>query len=223
MPQARVRPARHQAGRNRAELADGIIGGYEKATDPNGSSDGAGAVALTGPAAEPITTDRLTLEPLKVEHAEEMTAVLAGPALYTFIGGGPPTLPELQWRYRQMVAGPPGDRQVGWLNWVIRRRQDDRLTGTVQATICPEPGGGDHPLLLATVAWMVGTSWQGHGIATEAAQALIGWLRARKVTAIMATIHPGNAASAAVARRAGLVPTEDLIDDEIVWVRPAKP
>jgi RimJ/RimL family protein N-acetyltransferase len=122
-----------------------------------------------------------------------------------------------------MVAGPPAGRQVGWLNWVIRQQQDGRLAGTVQATIWPEPGGAGRPLLLATVAWVVGTSWQGHGIAAEAAQALIGWLRARDVTAIMATIHPGNTASAAVARRAGLVPTEDLFDDEIVWVRPVKP
>jgi RimJ/RimL family protein N-acetyltransferase len=180
-------------------------------------------VALTGPAIEPVSTGRLTLEPLKAEHAGEMLAVLAAPELYTFIGGEPPTLPELQARYRQMVAGPPAGRRVGWLNWVIRRRHDDRLTGTVQATIWPEPDDGDHPVLRASVAWVVGASWQGQGIATEAARALVGWLRARGVTAIMATIHPGNAASAAVARRAGLVATADMIDDEIVWVSTARP
>ena len=60
--------------------------------------------------------------------------------------------------------------------------------------------------------------WQGHGIATEAARALVGWLRGHEVTALMATIHPGNTASAMVARRIGLVPTDDLVDDETVWV-----
>jgi RimJ/RimL family protein N-acetyltransferase len=177
-------------------------------------------VALTGPAIEPITTGRLTLEPLKVEHAEEMLAVLAAPGLYTFIGGAPPTLPDLRARYQEMVAGPPPGHPVGWLNWVVRQRRDERLTGTVQATIWPEPGDGAQPALRASVAWVIGADWQGHGIATEAAQALIAWLRAHEVTAIMATIHPGNAASVAVARRAGLVPTEDVIDDEIVWVSP---
>jgi RimJ/RimL family protein N-acetyltransferase len=180
-------------------------------------------VALTGPAAEPITTGRLVLEPLRVEHAGEMLAVLAAPELYTFIGGGPPTLPQLQARYRQMVAGPPAGRQVGWLNWVIRQQQDGRLTGTVQATIWPEPGDGTQPVLRASVAWVVGVPWQGRGIAAEAARALIGWLRAHEVTAIMATIHPANAASSAVARRAGLTPTADVVDDEIVWTRPEKP
>jgi len=173
---------------------------------------------------EPIRTDRLTLEPLSVEHAEEMLEVLAGPELYTFIGGSPPTLPALRARYRQMVAGPPAGRPVGWLNWVIRQRQDERLTGTVQATIWPEPGDGSRPdFLRASVAWVVGTRWQGRGIATEAARALVAWLRECGVTAIMATIHPGNAASATVARRAGLMPTADVIDDEIVWVSTAKP
>jgi RimJ/RimL family protein N-acetyltransferase len=34
---------------------------------------------------------------------------------------------------------------------------------------------------------------------------------------ITAAIHPGNAASAAVARRAGLAPTAELADGEVVW------
>lgn len=150
--------------------------------------------------------------------------MLAAPELYTFIGGTPPTLPELRVRYRRMVAGPQDGRPVGWLNWVIREQEDQQLTGTVQATIWLEPGGEVRPdFLRASVAWVVGARWQGCGIATEAARALIGWLREHDVTAIMATIHPGNAASAAVARRAGLVATANLIDDEIVWVSSARP
>jgi RimJ/RimL family protein N-acetyltransferase len=175
--------------------------------------------AQTGPVVEPILTARLVLEPLRVEHAEEMLGVLAAPELYTFIGGTPPTLPDLRARYRQMVAGPPAGRPVGWLNWVLRQQQDQRLTGTVQATIWPEPGGSaGSTFLRASVAWVVGARWQGRGIATEAARALIGWLQQHDVTAIMATIHPDNAASAAVASRAGLVATADMVDDEIVWV-----
>jgi RimJ/RimL family protein N-acetyltransferase len=154
-----------------------------------------------------------------VEHAEEMHEVLAAPELYTFIGGTPPTLRELRARYRQMVAGPPAGRTVGWLNWVIRQQRDQRLTGTVQATIWPAAADSLFPAgLRASMAWVVGLGWQGQGIATEAASALVGWLREHAVTAITASIHPGNAASAAVARRCGLVPTGELIEDEIVWV-----
>lgn len=162
-----------------------------------------------GLAAQPIQTGRLVLEPLTVQHAAEMVRVLAAPQLYRFTGGDPPTLPELTERYRRL-AGPP--RPEGWLNWVIRQREDRRLAGTVQATITAEPAGPQ-----AAIAWVVGTAWQGRGYATESAQALVGWLREHGVASITASIHPDHAASAAVARRAGLVPTPERADGEVVW------
>jgi RimJ/RimL family protein N-acetyltransferase len=169
-------------------------------------------MAQTGPAAEPIQTARLILEPLTVAHATEMAGVLAAPGLYAFTGGQPPTLPELTERYRRWAAGPPARDRAGWLNWVIRQREDQRLAGTVQATIGADPGG-----LRAEIAWVVGAAWQGRGYAAESARALVGWLRGHQVVTITAAIHPGNAASAAVARRAGLVPTAERADGEVVW------
>ena len=165
-----------------------------------------------GPAAEPIRTARLTLEPLTAGHAGEMAQVLAAPELYAFIGGQPPTLPELTERYERWTAGPPARDRTGWLNWVIRQRDDQRLAGTVQATIAADLDG-----LRADIAWVVGAAWQGRGYATESARALVGWLRDRGIVTIAAAIHPGNAASAAVARRAGLAPTAELADGEVVW------
>jgi RimJ/RimL family protein N-acetyltransferase len=164
-----------------------------------------------GPAAEPVPTPRLLLEPLAVRHAAQMVEVLAAPQLYRFTGGSPPTLPELTERYERLVAGP-GRRGEGWLNWVIRQREDQQLAGTVQATVTSEPPG-----LRAVVAWVVGAPWQGRGYATESAQALIRWLRDHEVTTIVAAIHPDHTASAAVARRAGMIPTAERADGEIIW------
>jgi RimJ/RimL family protein N-acetyltransferase len=170
--------------------------------------------------AEPIRTPRLTLVPLAVEHAGEMAEVLGDPTLHTFIGGSPATPAELRARYTRMVAGPPPGRDEAWLNWVIRlhpsqnlNRQEgpsgsDPLTGYVQATVTPAE---------ASVAWVVGVPWQGRGIAGEAALALVAWLRERGVSTIVATVHPGHAVSSAVARRAGLVPTDARVDGEVVW------
>jgi RimJ/RimL family protein N-acetyltransferase len=164
-----------------------------------------------GPAAEPIPTARFLLEPLAVQHAAQMVRVLAAPQLYRFTGGRPPTLSELTERYERLVAGP-GRRGEGWLNWVIRQREDQHLAGTVQATVTSEPAG-----LRAAIAWVVGAPWQGRGYATESAQALIRWLRGREVMTIVAAIHPDHAASAAVARRAGMTPTAERADGEIIW------
>jgi RimJ/RimL family protein N-acetyltransferase len=59
---------------------------------------------------------------------------------------------------------------------------------------------------VAEIAWVVGTPWQGQGIATEAARALVAWLRNRSVRTVIAHIHPRHHASAAVAAAAGLTP-----------------
>jgi RimJ/RimL family protein N-acetyltransferase len=159
-----------------------------------------------------ISTERLDLLPLRVEHAAEMAAVLGDPALHTFIGGTPETPEGLLARYERLVAGPT-DPTVSWLNWVVSLRAEGRLTGYVQATITPDPLGS-----VAEVAWVIGTSWQGRGIATEAAQGLVGWLEDR-ADLIIAHVHPDHAASAVVAAACGLAPTEHVEDGEIRWSR----
>jgi RimJ/RimL family protein N-acetyltransferase len=120
---------------------------------------------------ETIVTERLTLLPLRVEHAEEMSVVLADPALHAFIGGTPATSGELRARYARMLAGAP-DPAVSWCNWVVQVRRDGpdggrsrdpsdparatagpaaeeaavaeplTLAGTIQATITSDPGIG---------------------------------------------------------------------------------
>jgi RimJ/RimL family protein N-acetyltransferase len=162
-------------------------------------------------AARAVRTRRLDLLPLLVEHATEMAGVLGDPALHTFIGGAPATAQALRSRYRRLTAGSP-DPAVSWLNWVVRLRDQACLVGTVQATI-----GGPGPT--ADIAWVVGTPWQGRGIATEAARGLVTWLARQRVRAVVAHIHPGHGASAAVATAAGLAPTDEEHEGEIRWRR----
>jgi RimJ/RimL family protein N-acetyltransferase len=157
-----------------------------------------------------IRTDRLTLLPLEVAHADEMAAVLSDPALHAFTGGQPASVADLRSRYERLVAGSP-DPTVVWCNWVIRLRETGELVGTVQATVTDDGGR-------AEVAWVVGTHWQGRGIATEATRALVGWLGTRRVHTVIAHIHPGHAASAAVAVAAGLSATDQCQDDEVRWL-----
>jgi protein-L-isoaspartate O-methyltransferase len=66
----------------------------------------------------------------------------------------------------------------------------------------------------AEIAWAVGVAWQGQGIASEAARAVVGWLERRGVATITAHIHPDHHASATVATRAGLRPTGEYRDHE---------
>jgi RimJ/RimL family protein N-acetyltransferase len=164
---------------------------------------------LSGSAASLIATARLDLLPLEVAHAPEMAVVLSDPALHTYIGGAPHTPQSLRARYERLTAGSP-DPAVTWLNWVIRLRAEDRLTGTVQATVHGP---------LAEIAWVVGTPWQGKGIAGEAARGLVDRLAAQQVRTVIAHVHPDHHASAAVAASAGLTPTDERHDGEIRWSR----
>ncbi|MEU0632792.1 GNAT family N-acetyltransferase [Streptomyces sp. NPDC005989] len=163
--------------------------------------------------ARAISTRRLDLLPLHVEHAAEMAGVLSDPALHAFVGGVPDTPQTLRSRYQRVIAGSP-DPTVSWLNWVMRLRDESCLTGTVQATISSSNQG-----LLAEIAWVTGTPWQGRGIATEAARGLVDWLSQQPVQTVIAHIHPEHQASAAVATAAGLTPTDEWHEGEIRWRR----
>ncbi|MFE7649843.1 GNAT family N-acetyltransferase [Streptomyces phaeoluteigriseus] len=161
------------------------------------------------PQPQPLVSDRLDLVPLRADQAREMAAVLSDPALHTFIGGSPSTPEALRARYERLVAGSP-DPAATWWNWVLRLRESGRLVGTVQATVTEEGR-------LAEIAWVVGTPWQGRGLATEAARTLVDGLREQGVRTVVAHIHPEHHASAAVAAAAGLVPTGEEQDGEVRW------
>jgi RimJ/RimL family protein N-acetyltransferase len=165
---------------------------------------------------ETIATARLDLVPLRVEDADEMVDVLGDPELYRFIGGAPPSVAELTRRYRAQVAGHSPDGREMWRNWIVREPAGGAAVGFVQTTIVDLPAGAGRS---AEVAWLIGVAWQGRGFATEAAAGLLAWLRSLPVGEIVAHVHPDHRASALVAERIGLRPTDELVDGERVWRR----
>lgn len=166
---------------------------------------------------EAIETPRLHLEPLRIEDAVEMTAVLSDPRLYTFIGGRPPTSSELTDQYSRQVAGRSSDGTEQWLNWVIRQADTRTATGYVQASVVRGPETDVPGARAANVAWVVGSEHQGRGYAVEAATAMVGWLRSHGVAQVVADVHPDHHASTAVARRLGMAPTGEIVDGEVRW------
>ena len=160
-----------------------------------------------------IRTARLDLVPLAVSDADEMTDVLGDERLYAFVGGHPPTRAQLRARYARLVVGRSPDGAQQWRNWIARLR-DGRAVGTVQATVTAAGRA-------AEISWVIGVAWQGQGLASEAAQGLVAWLASRGVRTITAHVHPDHRASATVAARAGLAPTDEMHDGEQVWRRDA--
>ena len=134
--------------------------------------------------------------------------VLDDQRLHTFVGGSPMSRDALAKWIEFVTPGrsPSGDEI--WCNWVVRLREDGQVIGTAQATIVGEE---------ASLAWTVGTAWQGQGFAKEVAAALAWWAKAHGLVWLRAAIHPEHDASAAVARSIGMAPTPEIVDGEVVW------
>jgi RimJ/RimL family protein N-acetyltransferase len=155
---------------------------------------------------ERILTDRLDLRPVAVDDADEIAAIFADRRLYAFTGGEPSAMEALRSTFARLAADRSAS-STAQLNWVVRHRVDARPIGMLQAIFTD----GGHA---AEIAWVIGVPWQGQGIATEAARAVVNWLHSQGVRTITAWIRPDHHASAAVARRAGLTATGGNRDTE---------
>jgi len=164
-----------------------------------------------------ITSRRLGLAPLQVSDADSMVEVLADERIHEFIGGRPASLAELRARYQDLVEGSGDEKQL-WLNWIVRRCEDGRAVGTLQATVTRVGSAR-----IAEIAWVIGVEWQQRGYASEAAQALVTWLSVRRVGVVTANIRADHHASATVATRAGLIPTAAWVDGERIWRLTVRP
>ncbi|WP_410992982.1 GNAT family N-acetyltransferase [Micrococcus luteus] len=72
----------------------------------------------------------------------------------------------------------------------------------------------------AEIAWVMGAPWQRNGYASAAAALLLAELAEMGVKQVIAHIHPDHGASAAVARRIGMSPTDEVVDGEVRWEGP---
>lgn len=164
------------------------------------------------PKVETITSVRLRLEPLSVEHALGMVEVLADASMYEYTGGEAPSLEQLQRRYAAQSVEHSEDGLQGWFNWIVKPNDSNVAIGFVQATV--EQSG---PEIVANIAWVVSPIHQGQGKASEATNAMNGWLRSKSVNSLVAYVHPAHFASIGVARNQGLHPTPILEEGEVRW------
>jgi enoyl-CoA hydratase/carnithine racemase len=159
-----------------------------------------------------LESARIILEPLRVEHADELAPALDDPALHEFIGGRPASAEQLRARFARQVTGHSSDGRERWLNWVVRAKATGDVVGTAQATVRSDEAGPT-----ADLAWVIARGQQGQGLAKEAAGLVAHWLRGQGVQRLGARIHPRHGASNAVARSIGLAPTPTIVDGEIQW------
>jgi [ribosomal protein S5]-alanine N-acetyltransferase len=146
-----------------------------------------------------IVTPTLTLEPLLASHAEEMFGLLSDDKIYKYLDyAAPASADHLRGVYQRLEARQSPDARQAWLNWVIRP-VDQPLAGYVQATVEPDRS--------AHVAYVLGSSYWGHGYAQRAVHAMLDHLvSAYSVDRFLATVEADNQRSIRLLERLGFYP-----------------
>ncbi len=158
-----------------------------------------------------LVTERLELAPMVEGDSDALFALLKDPEIHVFTGGRPPASADdvkATIGRRESRRSPEGDEL--WLNWTLRLKADQSVVGYIQAGV--KPGGAD-------MAWVIGVAFQRQGLASEASQQVLDWLRDHlHVSEVRASIHPHHTASQKVARKIGLRNSGTRTDEgEEVW------
>jgi RimJ/RimL family protein N-acetyltransferase len=141
-----------------------------------------------------LGTERLLLRGWRADDLEAHAEMTADPEVMRFLGG--PVDREQSWRGMAVMAGHWVLRGYG--NWAVERKADGAFIGRA-GLWNPEGWPG------LEVGWTLARHAWGHGYATEAAQAAIGWswsvLGAKRLISL---IDHENGPSLAVASRLGM-------------------
>ena len=144
-----------------------------------------------------LTTERLVMRAWRDDDLPAYAAISADPEVMRFMGG---PIGELDaWRHMAMLIGHWELRGYGL--WAVERESE--LIGRI-GLLQPHGWPG------LEVGWLLARHAWGHGYATEAARAAaeFAW-RELDAQELISLIAPDNTASAAVAARLGMRPTDD--------------
>ncbi|WP_040363367.1 GNAT family N-acetyltransferase [Congregibacter litoralis] len=139
--------------------------------------------------------DSLRFEPLKVEHLEELSAVLLHPVIYEHIEDKLPSAQDFKLGLERAIAGPgPSHAAELWLNFLVRESSGSMI-GRLEATV-------HHGL--AEVAFLFGRYWWGRGLASRG----LHWLHEELIASVgvtdfWATTTPANVRCQRLLQRSG--------------------
>jgi ribosomal-protein-alanine N-acetyltransferase len=164
--------------------------------------------------AAPVRTDRLDISPFAVAAVE---AIVSGDAA---------TLERLTAAASPRPAAPPPymtealpvvlerlrahPDETPWWNWLIVERETGRAAGSVAFGGIPDASGA------VLIGYAMYPEFEGHGYATEAVRAMIGWaFRQSGVTVVRALAPVWNTPALRVAENVGMKPVASDEDDDI--------
>ena len=136
-----------------------------------------------------LHTERLHLEILHKDHADEMFSVLRNPIIYRYMDGRP----------------------ISWHTWIMREKRTNAAIGYIQATL-------NHAEKNAELAWVLSPLWTGKRYSSEAARRVIQELRhGGLVSTFTCTIDKRNAPSQHLAQSLGFAISNPLPVESQTW------
>ena len=161
-----------------------------------------------------VRTERLDLAPLTLD---DIDALLAGDGarlreltgvLFPRPVAPPPymtdPLPEVRERLRARPEEAP------WWNWLMVERETERAVGSVAFGGPPDESGA------VLIGYAMYEQFEGHGYATEAVRAMIGWAFEHAGVKIVRALAPvWNTPALRVAENVGMRPVAADEDDDI--------
>jgi len=144
-----------------------------------------------------LEADGLRLDPLVAADADAMFALLSDRELYRYIDEAPPDdIDKLRARYARLESRASADGRQAWLNWIVRAAPGGAPLGFVQATVLDDGS--------AWIAYLLGRSHQGRGVASRATAAMLAHLEAEHgVRRLLANVEAENGPSIRLLERLG--------------------
>jgi RimJ/RimL family protein N-acetyltransferase len=156
--------------------------------------------------------ERVVLHPLGPEHADALFPILSDPQLWHYAPRPRSrTANEFRERFARLESRRSDDGLEHWLNWAVEKRDSGETIGFVQATV-------EATRASASVAYIVGRAWWGHGLASDAVAAMLAHLERIGVREVSATVDSRNERSIRLIVRLGFC-AEDAHDPRNVVYR----
>jgi RimJ/RimL family protein N-acetyltransferase len=168
-----------------------------------------------------LTTQRLSIEPMSMDHWEDYAAAWADPRMTEFIGGEPRSR-NISWG--KMLQGIGLWPLFGYGYWSFIERETGQFVGNgglaqFERGIPELDGYPEAGWAFAPDAWR-------KGYATEAMAAIMEWADETGLPEIRCIIDPGNTASHKVAAKLGFekfAESHDVIGDLFIYSRRPQP
>jgi RimJ/RimL family protein N-acetyltransferase len=171
---------------------------------------------MTARSAPILETDRLRLRAFRRSDLDPLAAMLGDPIVAHHLSGEPATREE-SWRKLMLAVGQWS--LLGFGYWAVETKDEQRFVGQIGFGIFERALVPDYAEV-PEMGWIFAPAVHGHGIAHEAAEAALEWLRtATGDDQCWAIISPGNVASLKLAARLGFEREGDrLYHDEPIAI-----